>query len=338
VSRQEDTGEIRFTIYRASDILYYSAEYLNPISSGYDLLRFEMPYTNYLTGTTGTIPLYEVLSDECFLKDENGEVILAADGIPQGIQLTPAYSKVAKINGLRYQTITLYLADGYGANKAKTAITKALNGYYKNNRITEGVSYGYSSSTAIVDEIFSTLYFVLGLGIVFIYLVMVAQFRSLKDPFIILFTIPLAFTGSIFALFVAGIGINIMGLMALIVLAGVVVNNGIVFIDYVNRLTDQGMPIRDAIMKTAHDRVRPILMTALTTIIALLVMAFDGSEAASILRPLGVASIGGLTYATFLTLIVVPVLVSIFKKKPKKGKKRKGLFTENYEYFRKNKI
>jgi multidrug efflux pump subunit AcrB len=320
-----ETANAYFTLEKKSDILYFSTDYRNPIDTAYDLLHYELPYENLLTGETGTVPLHEVLKEECIERNDDGE--------PVNIVQTPAYTKVTKSGGARYMPITIYFNGDTSVNQVKSAINKTLNNFYKSEGLPDGVSYGFSSSTALVDEIFSTLYFILGVGIVLIYLVMVGQFRSLKDPFIILFTILLAFTGSVFSLAVFGMELSIISIMAFIVLAGVVVNNGIVFIDYTNQLTRGGMPIREAILKTASSRLRPILMTAFTTIISLLVMAFDGTQAASILRPMGTAAVGGLLYSTMLTLFIVPILLDIFKKERPGKKKRIRLFAENYEYF-----
>ncbi|MBR1748060.1 MAG: efflux RND transporter permease subunit, partial [Clostridia bacterium] len=148
-----------------------------------------------------------------------------------------------------------------------------------------------------------------------IYLVMVAQFQSLKSPFIIMFTIPLAFTGGIGAMLIAGLPMSVMSMMGLIVLVGVVVNNGIVFVDYCNQLVKKGVDKKTALIRTGMDRLRPILMTALTTIVALIIMAADGRESAAMLRPLAVTAIGGMVFSTFLTLFVVPVVYDLMNRK-----------------------
>jgi preprotein translocase subunit SecF len=327
---EQTTGKIRFSLYKKSEILYYSTEFRDAITSARELLYYQMPYENPLNGETGTVALHELLAEESLVRDD--------DGNPVDIVKVPSYGKVGKTGGARYLPITVYFSGDTDINRVKSAVDKAISAYYKTNGAVEGVSYGFSSSTALVDDIFETLYFVLGIGVVFIYFVMVAQFRSFKDPFIIMFTILLAFTGSVFSLFLFGMELSMLSIIAFIVLAGVVVNNGIVFIDYVNQQIAKGAMVREAILKTAGDRLRPILMTALTTIMSLLVMAFDTSQAASILRPMGVAAVGGLIYSTLLTLIIVPVMFEFFNKEKKNGKKRFRLFAENYEYFNKEKI
>ena len=151
----------------------------------------------------------------------------------------------------------------------------------------------------------------IGLAIVFIYLIMVAQFQSLLSPFIILFTIPLAFTGGLIALLVSKQEISVLARMGFLVLAGVVVNNGIVFIDYVNKLRLDGAEKREALVETGKTRMRPIMMTALTTILAMSTMAASQDSTAAMGRGMAIVTIGGLAYATLMTLFVVPVLYDI---------------------------
>lgn len=153
------------------------------------------------------------------------------------------------------------------------------------------------------------------LAIVFIYLIMVAQFQSLKSPFIVMFTIPLAFTGGLFALFITGSEISLIAMLGFLMLAGIVVNNGIVFIDYANSLRrEKGLKISEALIETGKTRLRPILMTALTTILGLSTMALGIGTGAEMIQPLGIVTIGGLVYATLLTLFVIPCLYMMMNK------------------------
>ena len=155
----------------------------------------------------------------------------------------------------------------------------------------------------------------MGLGILLVYLIMVAQFQSLKSPFIVMFTIPLAFTGGFLALLIAGLEINLLSMLGMIMLVGIIVNNGIVLVDYINQLRIGGMDRREAIADAAVTRLRPILMTSITTILGLIVMALGQSEATSLIQPLAVTCIGGLLYATLMTLYVVPVMYDALSKK-----------------------
>ena len=157
------------------------------------------------------------------------------------------------------------------------------------------------------------------LAIVFIYLIMVAQFQSLKSPFIVMFTIPLAFTGGLFALFISGSEISLIAMLGFLMLAGVVVNNGIVFIDYANGLRkEKGLKVKEALLETGRTRIKPILMTALTTILGLSTMALGIGQGAEMIQPLGIVTIGGLIYSTILTLYLVPVLYMMMNKDKKK--------------------
>ena len=170
----------------------------------------------------------------------------------------------------------------------------------------------------MIEDTFSNLLLMMALAVVFIYLVMVAQFQSLLSPFIIMFTIPLAFTGGFLALMLTGNPVSTVALIGLIILAGIVVNNGIVFVDYVNQLRREGVDTQSALLQAGKDRLRPILMTALTTIIAMSTMCLDPSAGAAMMRPMAITTIGGLIYAPLLTLYLVPVLYQLMHKKPLK--------------------
>ncbi len=146
---------------------------------------------------------------------------------------------------------------------------------------------------------------------------MVAQFQSLLSPFIVMFTIPLAFTGAFLALFAARMPVSVVSLIGFVVLVGIVVNNGIVFVDYANQQRDKGMDTVEALILTGKHRLRPILMTALTTIIALSTTVFDTSAGGELMRPMAVTTIGGLLYSTLLTLFLVPALYKMFHRKNK---------------------
>ena len=153
------------------------------------------------------------------------------------------------------------------------------------------------------------------IAIAFIYMIMVAQFQSLKSPFIVMFTIPLAFTGGLLLLWILGFNISIVAMLGILVLAGVVVNNGIVFVDYANQLVAEDKTVREAILQTGRDRIRPIIMTAITTILGLVTISLGIGEGTDMVQPMGIVVIGGLMYATLLTLFVIPVLYEVFNKK-----------------------
>ena len=153
------------------------------------------------------------------------------------------------------------------------------------------------------------------LGVLLVYLVMVAQFQSLKSPFIVMFTIPLAFTGGFMALLIYGMEVSVVSLIGFIMLVGIIVNNGIVLVDYINQLRLDGMERRAAILEAGETRMRPILMTTITTILGLIDMAVRKSAGTALMQPIAVVCIGGLIYATLMTLFVVPCIYDLLNKK-----------------------
>ena len=181
-----------------------------------------------------------------------------------------------------------------------------------------------------MNQAFGDLISMIALAIVFIYLIMIAQFQSLLSPFIVLFTIPLAFTGGFLALIITGFELNMISILGFLILAGIVVNNGIVFVDYVNQLRMEGMEKKEALVVAGKTRVRPILMTALTTILGLSTLAMGLGMGADMIQPMAIVTIGGLTYATVLTLFIVPIMYDILHRKKLKGNFNDKLIDEIY--------
>ena len=224
------------------------------------------------------------------------------------------FTSINRTNQERVVTVSASLSDGYSADSVNTEITSLLDEY----QFPEGYRYKLGGEMQVTNEAFGDLLLMLILAIAFIYLVMVAQFQSLLSPFIVMFTIPLAFTGSFLLLFALGMELSIVAMIGIIILVGVVVNNGIVFVDYVNQLRESGYDNRDALITAGRDRIRPILMTAGTTIFALATALFDNSQGAEMMKPIAAATMGGLIYATILTLFLIPVIYDIFHRKPAK--------------------
>jgi HAE1 family hydrophobic/amphiphilic exporter-1 len=166
-----------------------------------------------------------------------------------------------------------------------------------------------------MQESFLSMQFALALAIFLVYLVMASQFESLIHPFVILFTIPLALVGAVLALYITGTTINIVALIGVIMLAGIVVNNAIVLVDLINQLRAQGKQRLEAIMEAGSARLRPILMTSLTTALGLLPMAVGFGEGAEVRAPMAITVIGGLLVSTFLTLVIIPVVYSLLDRR-----------------------
>ncbi len=214
-------------------------------------------------------------------------------------------------NIVNYMAVTAVAEENYNTTLLSRDLEKLIDQY----NVPDGYEIKIAGESETNNEMVSSMLTMIGLAIIFIYLVMVAQFGSLLSPFIILLTIPLAFTGGLIALLVTGEEISVMALMGFLVLSGVVVNNGIVFVDYANKLRLDGKEKKDALIETGKTRMRPIMMTALTTILAMSVMAASQDSTAAMSRGMAIVTIGGLIYATFMTLFIVPVLYDIFYRK-----------------------
>lgn len=160
-------------------------------------------------------------------------------------------------------------------------------------------------------EAFQSLWFVIGLAIFLVYLVMASQFESLLHPFLILFTVPIGLVGGLAALFFCGMELSVIALIGLVMLAGIVVNNAIVLVDYINQLRRRGVPVYDSLIIAANRRFRPIMMTTATTVLGLVPMALGLGEGAEMRTPLAISVIGGLLFSTLLTLVLIPVLYGI---------------------------
>ena len=220
---------------------------------------------------------------------------------------TMSLSSIARREQQRTVTVTMNAAEGHALSKVSDALEEALSTYTP----PAGCTVSLSGENETVRSIMDDLVLVIAVALVFIFLIMVAQFQSFKSPIIVMFTIPLAFTGGLLALLFTGMDLSVVAMVGFLLLAGVVVNNGIVFVDCVNQLRIGGMSKREALIETGRMRLRPILMTALTTILGMSTMAFGTGMGAEMMQPMAIVSIGGLTYATLMTLFVVPVLYDI---------------------------
>ncbi len=181
--------------------------------------------------------------------------------------------------------------------------------------LPEGCEIEFDGENSIITDALEQLVKMLLLGVLVVYLIMVAQFQSLMSPFVVMFTIPLAFTGGLLALLVSGFELSVISLIGFVMLVGVIVNNGIVLVDGINQLRADGMERRKAILEAATTRLRPVLMTALTTILGLLPMMLGLGSGSGLVQPIAVVCVGGLVYATFMTLFVVPIMYELLTKK-----------------------
>ena len=216
----------------------------------------------------------------------------------------------------QYVSVTADTLDGYNTTVQARVLEKKLNEFALSDEMPEGCSFSMGGESDSVNFMVNEMVQWLALALPFVYLVMVAQFQSLLSPFIVLFTIPLAFTGGLLGMLFTGQQLTMISLMGFIVLMGTVVNNGIVFVDYANQLRLGGMERRAALAATGRTRMRPILMTTLTTVLAMLQMVFSGDMASQLMSGMAIVIICGLSYATLMTLYIVPILYDILFKKP----------------------
>lgn len=211
----------------------------------------------------------------------------------------------------RYMNVTAELETGYNIGLVSDEVGKAL----KDFDLPDGYTMEMKGEDETINDAMGQLMLMLILAVVFMYLIMVAQFQSLLSPFIVMFTIPLAFTGGFMALVAADMEVSVIAMIGFIMLSGIIVNNGIVLVDYINQLRQNGMEKKDAIVEAGRTRLRPIIMTALTTIFGLSTLAMGVGMGADMIQPMAVVTIGGLLYGTLLTLFVVPCIYDILNRK-----------------------
>ncbi len=226
------------------------------------------------------------------------------------VSISKGPSEIRRVAQQRVQVITANVA--YGDLGAAAAEARRI---VRQTPLPSGISATVSGQSEEMQESFTSMRFALALAVFLVYLVMASQFESLIHPFVILFTIPLALVGAVLALFVTGTTVNIVALIGVIMLAGIVVNNAIVLVDLINQLRSRGMAQRDAIMEAGAARLRPILMTSLTTAMGLLPMALGLGEGSEVRAPMAITVIGGLLVSTLLTLVVIPVVYSLLDRK-----------------------
>lgn len=268
--------------------------------------------------------------DVVVIKDENSDVTKAnikdiklTYTDKEGNEKTTKLSEVAEISDSesmnsitrsdqkRYIKVSGTLKDGY----TNTDVSNKAKAVFDDYKLPDGCSIEYSGSNESTMEAVNQMLLMMLLGVILIYLIMVAQFQSLKSPFIIMFTIPLAFTGGFLGLLITGFDVSVVALLGFVMLCGIIVNNGIVLVDYINNLRLEGKERREAIVEAGKTRMRPILITAITTVLGLSTMALGIGTGSEIMQPIAIVCIGGLLYATIMTLYIVPVIYDILSKK-----------------------
>ncbi|MFI3314173.1 MAG: efflux RND transporter permease subunit [Rikenellaceae bacterium] len=290
-------------------ITYYSAAYavrnrINGLTASvyredgdeYDIVvRYDEQYRTALSDVEN-ITLTSVTGRQIPLK--NVATITTVDAAPS----------IERENRQRIVSVQGSLGDGV----ALSDVTGELQAIIDNYDVPDGVFLEVGGTIEDQQESFSDLMLLFVLIVILVYIVMATQFESLLFPFIIMFTIPLAFTGVILALYISGTTLSIIALIGAIMLVGIVTKNGIVMVDYMNLLVERGSTVYNAVIDGGNSRLRPVLMTSFTTILGMMPMALSSDASAATWRPMGIAVIGGLTFSTMLTLLVVPVFYSVF--------------------------
>lgn len=247
---------------------------------------------------------------------EDVENILIYNNVGKGIRLSDvatidevfAPPAIERENRQRIVSVTSTLAPGYALGTVLNEVYAMLGNY----QAPEGVALEVGGTVEDQSESFDSIFQLLILIIMLVYIVMATQFESFRMPFIIMFTLPFAFTGVFLALYITGTPLSLIALIGAIMLVGIVVKNGIVMVDYTNLQRDRGQTINQAVITAGKSRLRPVLMTSLTTILGMFPLALAIGEGSEIWQPMGIAVIGGLTFSTMLTLVVIPVVYSIF--------------------------
>jgi HAE1 family hydrophobic/amphiphilic exporter-1 len=270
----------------------------------------------------GVVVVNEAASDERLTPDYLKELefsVTKRDGSIERVKLSDIVSfsdskslpSIQRSEQRRVLSVALMVSEEHNVTLVTQEVERALEAL----DLPASVSYEVTGENTTIMESFRELGLMLVLGLLLVYLIMVAQFQSLKSPFIIMFTVPLAFTGGLLALLITNNVLSVISLIGFAMLVGIIVSNAIVLVDYINRLRREGTERVAAIREAAATRMRPILMTALTTVFALLVMALGIGNGSEMMQPLAIVCIGGLSYGTLMTLFVIPIIYDLLNKK-----------------------
>ncbi|MFI3206299.1 MAG: efflux RND transporter permease subunit [Clostridia bacterium] len=279
-----------------------------------------------IDGDTTSLVLYSEENENRTIEDVENMILSYQDMLGEDKEValadvaeiieTTSLSSISRQDQRRTLSVSATINEDSNVTIVANAITSALNSY----ETLDGNTLEVTGESETIMEAINQLALMLALSIVIIYFIMVAQFQSFRLPFIVLFTIPLAFTGGFIGLLITGHEVSVISMVGFIMLAGIIVNNGIVLIDYINVLRLEGMEKKEAIILAGKTRMRPILMTALTTILGLLFMALATGTGSEMMQPMAIVCIGGLSYATLMTLFVIPAMYNFLS--PKNMEKR----------------
>ena len=259
-----------------------------------------------------------------YLTDLNNLTVTSAYGtqVPLSdvatVTMDESATTIMRENQKNYITISAN-ADNMSTSEAQKLVEKAM----ADIELPDGCTYEFSGMMEKMNDTFRSLEIAMVVAVLLVYMIMASQFESLRYPFIVMFSMPLAITGAIIGLLITGNTITMPAMMGFVMLIGMVVNNGIVLVDYTNQLMDRGMNCYDALTSAGPRRLRPILMTTLTTVLGMVPMALATSEGSEMMQALAIAVIFGLTLSTVVTLIFIPVLYMWMNERKRKSNARK---------------
>lgn len=321
---EERTSELRVKVDKTK-----AAAYSLTTAQVYQFLQEKLAETGSTTTLSTDDKDYNVLvmddSDETLTRNEIKKLKMTGtdeDGKETDVRLNDivtfedaeGFASINRENQNRYITVTAMLEDGYNIGLVASDVEKKLDSF----AIPKGYSIKMAGEDETINDAMGQLMLMLILAVAFMYLIMVAQFQSLLSPFIVMFTVPLAFTGGFLALFLTDNPVSVIAMIGFIMLSGIIVNNGIVLVDYTNQLRLGGMEKKEALVEAGRTRLRPVIMTAMTTILGLFTMALGRGMGADMVQPMAIVTIGGLTYGTLLTLFVVPCIYDVLNRKKMK--------------------
>lgn len=334
-------GEVMNAInaYQASGNTIYTMDIplVDPSSPTGFYLNFQVhPLLIYKDGAISMTSTEELMANAQYLLVRQGHLLFntSSEGSIASAKKITGHGSIYSDGKYKTFTVSATVDSDKNITKVSSDVTKEVEKYLDSDEFAKykkSVKVVFAGENEEIMDVMSDLLIAALVAILLVYMIMAIQFQSLKYPLVVLGTIPLAFTGGLFAILLCGMNISIVVMMGLIILVGVVVNNGIVLIDYINQLREEGTPVIEACVQAGKTRLRPILMTALTTILGLSTMALGLSNGSELLQPLAIAAIGGLLYSTILTLGVVPAIYVLVNKKAIKKEQTKALETENKE-------
>ena len=333
---EETTTELRVVVDKDK-----AAEHNLTVAQVYQALAGKLTESGSLTALSTDTDDYDIYvvdkSAESYSRDDIRNMSIKAtkaDGTTEEIKLSSiaefedarGLQAISRIDQSRVMVVSADIAEDDNIGLVSERVETALKGY----QLPDGYEIEMTGEDETINESMIEVYKMLALALVFMYLIMVAQFQSLRSPFIVMFTVPLAFTGGLLALYFSGFPVSVIAMIGFVMLSGIIVNNGIVYVDYTNQLVDKGMDRKDALVEAGQTRLRPIVMTALTTILGLSTMALGLGSGVKMVQPMAIVTIGGLIYGTVLTLFIVPCIYDLFSRK-EKARLREGIESEAAE-------